>query len=260
MINNTNKKIYNKTFFDSQMSGSYKSATFYVKHLLKIFKPHSVADLGCGRGTWLKAFKENGVNKLLGLDGDWVKQEEMVDQTIEFKPTNLNEPLNKIDERFDLAISVEVAEHLKEEAAKTFIDNITALSDVIMFGAAYTKQGGDNHINEQPTTYWAKMFIDVNYMPYDIFRQTFWGNKEIESWYQQNTFIYVKHTSNVNKVLREAGYHPLSNIEYMNCIHPNLYNKWVSLAENPGSPFKLFLKAIMPKELLLFVKKLKKYL
>lgn len=49
------------------------------------------------------------------------------------------------------------------------------MSDVIMFSAAYTKQGGNNHINEQPHTYWAKKFISHDFVPYDIFRPVFWG-------------------------------------------------------------------------------------
>ena len=190
MNSHSGKKLYGESYFNSQMGGSYRSAVLYAQHLLKIFKPQSVADLGCGRGTWLKAFGENGVEKLVGLDGDWNSQEKMVDQTVTFSPVDLNKPFPKPTERFDLAISVEVAEHLKEESSKTFVDNITALSDVVMFGAAYTKQGGTDHINEQPHTYWAKMFIEIGYTPYDVFRSTFWGNQDIEFWYQQNTFLF----------------------------------------------------------------------
>tara|TARA_B100001123_G_C15125727_1_gene953254 strand:- start:101 stop:883 length:783 start_codon:yes stop_codon:yes gene_type:complete len=256
MNSHTGKKIYDESFYNQQMDGSYRSATLYVKHLLKIFKPHSVADLGCGKGTWLKAFKENGVEKLVGFDGNWIKQEEIVDQAVTFFPIDLNKPFLKAVERFDLAISVEVAEHLKEESSKTFVDNITALSDVVMFGAAYTDQGGLDHINEQPATYWAKMFIENGYTPYDIFRSTFWDNQDIEWWYQQNTFLYVKNNSKINQTLKEVGYQPISNIKFMNCIHPNLYSRWVSTAQS--SPIKLLLKAIIPKTLLPFVRRLKR--
>lgn len=61
-----------------------------------------------------------------------------------------------------------------------------------------------------------------------IYHMTFldqlWGNDNIEFWYQQNTFLYVKNTSKINQILDEAGYKPISNLEFMNCIHPSLYN------------------------------------
>ena len=53
---------------------SYKSAKKYAELLFKLFSPTSVVDIGCGRGAWLKAFKEHGVKKCLGIDGDWNKR------------------------------------------------------------------------------------------------------------------------------------------------------------------------------------------
>ena len=157
--------LYDESFYKEQMSGSYESAILYAKYLSKILKPTSVADLGCGRGTWLKAFGELGVEKLVGFDGSWNSQNQMVDASITFVPTDLNQPLSNRSEKFDLAISLEVAEHLHQESSKTFVQNIASLSDVVMFGAAYTKQGGTDHINEQPHTYWANMFIEAGYIP-----------------------------------------------------------------------------------------------
>ena len=31
----------------------------------------SVVDFGCGLGTWLRAFREQGVKEILGLEGEW---------------------------------------------------------------------------------------------------------------------------------------------------------------------------------------------
>lgn len=69
-------------------------------------------------------------------------------------------------ERFDLAMSVEVAEHLHEASAKGFVASLTRLSDVVLFGSAFSSQGGTNHVNEQPHIYWAKLFETHDYAPY----------------------------------------------------------------------------------------------
>lgn len=239
-MKNSSSSLYGNEFYNAQMDGSYRSSSIYIPHLLNIFKPRSVADIGCGRGTWLKSFRDNGVDILVGFDGPWNNQDNMIDQAIKFFQIDLNKPIINNFDKFDLAISLEVAEHLKESTAKDFISCITDLSDAVMFGAAYTKQGGTDHINEQPHTYWAAMFIELGYMPYDVFRPVFWGNDKVEFWYQQNTFLYVKNSSTINQALQNAGYHPINNIEFMNCIHPKLYDYWVSAAtKSPVSPGKL---------------------
>lgn len=77
----------------------------------------------------------------------------MLDPRIKFVAADLANPLKEPLGRFDLAISVEVAEHLPKEAAETFIDNLVSLSDEVVFGAAYEHQGGVNHLNEQKHIY-----------------------------------------------------------------------------------------------------------
>jgi cyclopropane fatty-acyl-phospholipid synthase-like methyltransferase len=217
------KPLYDDSFYSGQIDGSYRSASLYAGHLVKIADVKSVADVGCGRGTWLKAFGDRGATRLVGFDGDWNSQEKMVDQSIEFIPVDLNGPLMWRAERFDLAISLEVAEHLKPESSSNFVKNIASLSDVIVFGAAFTKQGGHDHINERAHTFWAKKFMDSGYTPYDVFRSSFWGDREVEFWYQQNTFLYVKTAHRFNQKLHDSGYKPISNIEFMNCVHPLLF-------------------------------------
>lgn len=249
-------ELYGDDFYKSQMDGSYLGATRYVQHLLKIYRPRSVADVGCGRGTWLKAFRESGVEKVFGFDGIWNSQEKMIDGAIRFFPADLNKPISTQEEKFDLAISLEVAEHLKEESAGTFVRTVTGLSDVVMFSAAYTRQGGTDHINEQPHTYWARMFIEQGYMPYDVFRPVFWGDPAIEFWYQQNTFLYVKNQSDINRLLKDAGYQPMANIKFMDCVHPALYGRW---AQNSfGYLLGQLLLKVIPNAMLPLARKVKK--
>ena len=129
----------------------------------------------------------------------------MVDQVIEFTGMDLNSPARVSADRFDLAMSLEVAEHLYPSAAKAFIGFLADLSDAVLFGAAYPGQGGGNRINEQKPSYWANLFGELGYLPFDLFRPVVWGSPEVEFWYQQNTFLYVRTGSKVAKLLAETG-------------------------------------------------------
>ena len=60
---------YEESFYNSQIAGSLRSAKLMSKHFSSIYTPSSVADIGCGRGAWLKAFGDNGANELIGIDG-----------------------------------------------------------------------------------------------------------------------------------------------------------------------------------------------
>ncbi len=248
--------FYNETFYKMHSEISFRSAKRFVDYLTRLYQPSSVIDVGCGRGYWLKAFKENGADKVVGLDGDWNSQEMMVDQSISFKEIDLNRLSLKINFIFDLAISLEVAEHLHKSSARAFVKYLTQLSDVVMFSAAYLGQGGVNHINERPHTYWAKLFKSYGYVPIDLFRPVFWGVADIDVCYQQNTFLYVKSSSALIEKLREAGHQPIENIAFMDCIHPILYA--TKLPQNQallGS--KKILRRIIPAPARLVISKLR---
>jgi hypothetical protein len=173
----------------------------------------------------MKAFREQGAELTVGLDGHWNSQGNMVDQSILFETVNLNEQIVlPADARFDLAISLEVAEHLEASSATTFVKSLIDLSDVVIFGAAYTQQGGTNHVNEQPHTYWAQLFRNEGYVVFDVFRPVFWGAPDVEFWYQQNTFLYVKEGHPLVEHMRRKHMPPLENVAFMDCVHPLLYN------------------------------------
>jgi cyclopropane fatty-acyl-phospholipid synthase-like methyltransferase len=137
-----NLNLYNNEFYEKQVDGAYLSARKYVSVLNRFYVPTSVIDIGCGRGAWLKAFYEANSLVCDGLDGPWNSQNNMLTQAIRFRATDLNKINFENSKKYDLAISLEVAEHLKPEAAENFISQITSVAEVVIFGAAYTKQGG----------------------------------------------------------------------------------------------------------------------
>ena len=252
-INGNQKKIiielsnhYDDEFFLDQINGSYESAKIYLDILYGVLDPESVADFGCGRGAWLKAFKERGAKSVVGFDGPWNSHDKMLDSAIEFHTVDLNKAIElKANKSFDLSMSLEVAEHLQVESSKTFIESLTRASDVVMFGSAYTDQGGTNHINEQPHSYWAEIFRQYNYVVFDLFRPKLWGDKRIEFWYQQNTFLYVLKDSKKYDTIIEKGYKTLDNLLFLDCIHPQLYKRYIERPKSKVQLLKLFASSLL---------------
>ena len=101
--------LYDDAFYRRQVAGSYLSAKNYVQILWPLLQPQAAIDVGCGRGAWLKALKERGASQLVGFDGDWNSQQNMIDPAITFHAGDLNAPFAAgFSQRFDLAISLEV--------------------------------------------------------------------------------------------------------------------------------------------------------
>ena len=123
---------YNSKFYENQQSNSIDSARIIVPIIVKLIRPRSVIDIGCGLGTWLKVFEENGVDDILGIDGVWVNKDKLYVSKDKFISADLKKPIN-IKKRFDLAISLEVGEHLPKESADILVESLTNLSDTILF-------------------------------------------------------------------------------------------------------------------------------
>ncbi len=214
---------YDQDFYIAQMGGSYRSASIMLAKLASIWKPASVVDVGCGRGTWLAAWQALGAKRLVGLDGPWNSQADMAAPEIEFRSTDLNAPFRAM-ETFDLAMSLEVAEHCLPESSEPFVDSLSTLADTIVFGAAYTAQPGTEHINCRPHSFWCQKFIGQGYAVFDFFRPKFWGVLEVEPWYQQNTFVYCRPHSRAFSALVSAGERPMENPAFVDAVHPWLFD------------------------------------
>jgi SAM-dependent methyltransferase len=149
----------------------------------------TVADVGCGTGTWLAAALERGASEVFGLEGDWVTREMLDDGRIRFASTDLDRPFE--GPKVDLVISLEVAEHLQPSRADGFVADLTAMAPAVLFSAAIPGQGGVNHVNEQWQGYWAEKFSAHGYSAYDVIRPAIWTDAGIPPWYRQNTVLYL---------------------------------------------------------------------
>jgi len=199
------------------------SPSIIVPLLIDFIQPASVVDVGCGIGTFLNQFKENGIENLLGFDGEWLNID-LLEKYIDKSKVQIVDLQNtiSIDRKFDLAISLEVAEHVEGKYADIFVENLIKLSDVIVFSAAFPGQGGQNHVNEQWPDYWINKFKNHNYQVFDVLRSIFWDDERIDLWYRQNTFLFIKYNyPNLKEVLsRISMYYKSDTMSDVIKIHP----------------------------------------
>ncbi len=196
------------------------SANVVVPLILNLVMPQSVVDIGCGPGGWLEVFQKNGINDFVGMDASWVPLDKLRISREKFIPTDLTKPLNAA-RRFDLVVSLEVAEHLAARFADTFIDSLVSLGDVVLFSAAIPGQRGFQHVNEQFQDYWAEKFRARDFDCYDFIRPKIWNNRNVSFYYCQNMLLFVKRGDVLEGKLRELQI-PSAN-EMLSVIHPELY-------------------------------------
>src|SRR2546429_8002382 len=113
-ILNRDRFYYDVGFFQAWQPGSLASARVIVPIVLDLLGPTSVVDVGCGIGTWLSVFEESGVSDVIGVDGDYVDRDRLLIEPGRYIARDLESPL-RLDRSFDLAVSLEVAEHLAPE-------------------------------------------------------------------------------------------------------------------------------------------------
>jgi SAM-dependent methyltransferase len=183
-------RVYGETFFSKLNGDSLRSAEVIVPILYELVQPQSVVDVGCGVGAWLSVFKKHGASRTLGIDGDYVPRDQLLVEAHEFSPVDLGSRFH-LNETFDLAVCLEVAEHLPRGSARAFIDSITRLAPCVLFSAALPGQMGINHINLQWPDYWERLFHDAGFVSLDPIRPRIWQDTRVAWWYRQGCQLYV---------------------------------------------------------------------
>lgn len=194
--------LYDHAFYENRDKSTRASADRISSIVCNLVKINSVCDVGCGVGTWLAAFASRGAKEICGLDGDWVDQAKLVIPATDFLRADLSNPPS-LSRTFDLAMSLEVAEHIPETKAEQFVNFLTSLAPVVMFSAAIPGQGGIGHINERWLNYWIKLFNDCGFVLLDCIRPKIWDSPDILLWYRQNTVLFARPES--AKVIRLTG-------------------------------------------------------
>jgi SAM-dependent methyltransferase len=215
-----NDEAYGLRFHNLRQPGSARSARVVVPLVVDLLHPASVVDVGCGVGSWLAEFKRLGVPDVLGIDGPAAAHLTQLEHD-EFLTHDLSTPI-LLDRRFDLAVCLEVAEHLPGAAAPAFVAQLVALAPVILFSAAVPHQGGTGHLNEQWPEYWAEHFAGHERVPVDWLRPQLWANPDVDFWYAQNLLLFAD-PAVIGSDARLSGAASVTRADALARVHPALY-------------------------------------
>jgi len=217
---------YSAAFFDTQAAGSLASARVVLAALLGRVPVQSVVDVGCGVGPWLRAALELGASRVLGLDGAYVDRDRLLIDPARFLACDLavdslTEAVSGHGPGFDLVVSVEVAEHLPPSRAPSFVAQLCALGDLVLFSAAVPGQGGTGHVNEQWPAYWAQLFDKAGCTCFDVLRPLLWDEPGCEWWYLQNVLMFARRATPAWE--RLSRFRPPAAGPPPALVHPRMY-------------------------------------
>ncbi len=186
--------IYDSDYYSSIIEGpAVRSAEAISESILCDLRPKTVVDVGCGTGALLEALRRNGC-QVFGLEYSDTALRYCHMRGLDVRKFNLEKDTLSTDRTFDVVISMEVAEHLPEKIAGRYVDLLARLSSVIVFTAAPPGQGGRDHVNEQPPSYWISKFQALGFT-YDKglseqWRENWRDRAVVAFWYYQNLLIF----------------------------------------------------------------------
>lgn len=185
---------YNADYYNSIIEGgAVRSAGRIADSILNEFKVGCVIDVGCGTGAMLEALSDRGCD-VFGLEYSEAALKYCHTRRLNVTKFNLERDVFTDNRVFDIAVSMEVAEHLPETVADRYVDFLTRLSPVTVFTAAPPGQGGKDHVNEQPPSYWITKFQQRGFEYAEElskrWRENWQAEGDVQDWYYQNLMIF----------------------------------------------------------------------
>ncbi len=151
-------KTYSKDFFKNMQKCKYWQVCIGEK-LKNILNIDSAIDFGCGNGYYLQGLMESGCSTICGFEYGYELALPYYDENVKpfVSKQNIGE---KIDcGKYDLTISIEVAEHLEPQYTETYFGNLcNSSSQYIFFSSSDSTCKGTGHINCHPKSFWIEKF------------------------------------------------------------------------------------------------------
>ena len=146
----------------------------FAKNITNDLHPTTVLDAGCAMGVLVSEFRKLGV-EAYGIDfseyaienADPIARPYCVQGSL---ADPIPESLNR---RYDLITCFEVLEHMSEEEGLKAIENLTKLSDTIIFCSTPDDFEDPTHINVRERYYWAQCFAKFGFYDDLFFRPTY---------------------------------------------------------------------------------------
>lgn len=170
---------YDEAFYEEETKVALESAAIVLPYVFEQVKPSLVVDIGAGTGGWASVAADLGaIIKAVDFD---------IDDHMALVPITNQELSQGYDcTGWDLAICLEVAEHLPEASGPLLVDGLSK-AKAVLFSAATPGQPGVNHINCKPHDYWHLLFERHGLYPTHI--GPLFG-PPVADFYCRNLFLY----------------------------------------------------------------------
>ena len=210
---------YDFEYYAALRQGARRSADQVLPLVFDRLRPQTVVDFGCGSGGWLAAARGLGAD-IFGVDGPWVPREALEIDESQFLAADLSKPID-LEQEFDLALCVEVAEHLPVADARTLVESVTRHAPAVLFSAAIPGQGGTEHVNEAWPAFWFDYFAAADFVCFDVIRSKIWADPSVAPWYRQNLLLFIRRDAaraEQDRTSSDGGYRPP-----MSLVHPDMW-------------------------------------
>ena len=188
--------IYSPKYYQTLVEPyARKSVSQMAASIVETFHPASVIDVGCGSGALLVALRKLGVRRLLGLDCAEAGLDIARARGLDVRKFDITTDRWSGKDRFDIAISMETAEHLPKDSADRYVALLCSLAPVVIFTAAHPGQGGIGHLNEQPPEYWIELFQAHGFQLAEktvADWQSAWIAAGVASFYTNNLMVFQR--------------------------------------------------------------------
>ncbi len=192
----TDIDLYDEQFYNYADRCLAHAAPFIVDDVVATYRAESAIDVGCGSGALMQAFAAAGV-RTHGLEHSAAGLALCRSRGLSVTDFDLCDTSCVATGVFDIAVCLEVAEHLPQSVSANLVQLLCAFSPVVVFTAAPPGQGGLGHINEQPYEYWVDLFIDQGFQR-DIRTadrwNRHWRSHGVAPFYHQNLMVFAAET------------------------------------------------------------------
>jgi hypothetical protein len=226
------RQTYGSAFYEKIRKGSQDSAAVIVPMILDVLpeqarfgQRRSVLDVGAGEAWFAAEFEKYGC-MVHAIDAGQVKE-----SAVEVLYWDLMQSFGNLYSQVDLVVCLEVAEHLPESRAASFIADLCEAGRAVLFSAAIPGQGGDGHINMQWPRYWQRLFYDAGYLYSMGPRWQIWDDQRVKPWYRNNLGLAIP-----KEELGSFKYPEWFTDSGYDChavIHPDMWIDWKSAYTGP---------------------------
>lgn len=186
--------IYSPKYYQTLVEPyARKSVPQMAKSIAGTFHPASAVDVGCGSGALLVELRKLGIRRLLGLDSSEAGLDIARARSLDVRKFDIVTEKFLYSACYDVAVSMETAEHLPETAADRYVELLCSLAPVVIFTAAQPGQGGIGHLNEQPPEYWMGLFNAHGMQPNGELVaawQPIWRAAGVANFYTNNLMVF----------------------------------------------------------------------